>query len=239
MGLSLAVAASLLLGAPDAGTPGHAMTPEVSALVARVQAFYERTADFTAGFRQEYTYAAFRRTQVSTGTVTYLKPAKMRWEYRQPSARTFVLAGDRAYLLDPAAKLLTRSRLRSNQLSASVTFLWGQGKLAEEFDITRAPCAACEKPGARPTVLLELRPRVADPRFQEVLLEVDPATAQVVRSTVVDPDGSRNVISFEGLKANVGVTPDTFILQPPPGTQEQDVLTADDAPAPRPDGGAR
>ena len=236
---SLAVLASLLLAAPDAGAPARApLSPEVEALVKRVQGFYERTADFKAGFRQEYTYAAFKRTQVSTGTVTYKKPAMMRWEYLAPSPRTFVLARDRAYLHDPAAKLLTRSRLQSNQLSASVTFLWGQGKLADEFSIALAPCPACATLGPdhpKASVLLELTPLRADPRFRQVLLEVEPVSAQVLRSTVVDPDGSRNAITFLDLKPNVGVSSEAFVLTPPPGTQEQDFLAAD--PSPQADAG--
>jgi outer membrane lipoprotein carrier protein len=223
----VAVLLSLLPAALDAGAPPP--DPAVKALVERVQAFYEKTEDFTADFRQEYAYQASRRTQVSTGTVTYRKPAMMRWEYLTPSPRTFVLAQDRAYLYDPQARLLTRSALQTNQLSASVTFLWGQGKLADEFSITAVPCAACAAVGPthpRAGVLLLLTPRRQDPRFREVRLEVDPASAQVLRSTVVDPDGSENTITFLGLKANVGVDKSVFVLSPPPGTQLQDYLGA-------------
>ena len=41
------------------------MTPEVKALVDRMQGFYERTQDFTADFKQEYHYKTFNRTVVS------------------------------------------------------------------------------------------------------------------------------------------------------------------------------
>lgn len=219
--------------AADAGVPEArpAMDPEVKALVDRMQAFYETTRDFTAQFRQDYTYKAFKRTQSSSGTVTYRKPALMRWEYQAPSPRTFVLAGDRVFAHDPEAKLLTRAALATNQLSASVTFLWGQGKLADEFHIVRKPCDKCL--GAA----LELTPLRPDPRFKRITLEVDEQTAQVRRSTVVDPDGSENAITFLELKPNVGIDEKHFRLAPPPGTQVQDFLTASGAPSTR-DGGA-
>lgn len=220
--------------APDGGASlGPAkppMLPEVKALVDRMQAFYELTKDFTAGFRQDYTYAASKRATSSSGTVTYKKPAQMRWEYAQPSPRTFVLAGDRVYMYDPEAKLVTRAALASNQLSASVTFLWGQGKLAEEFAIAKKPCPECEAVSPdhpRRSFLLELVPLKPDPRLKKVLLEVDRATAQVLKSTVVDPDGSVNAISFLDLKTNTGVEEKAFRLTPPPGTQVQDFLGPD------------
>lgn len=219
--------------AADGGAPAMARAPlstEVKALVDRIQVFYEHTRDFTADFRQDYTYAASKRSKSSSGTVAYKRPAQMRWEYLEPTARTFVLSGDRVYMHDPEARLVTRAALASNQLSASVTFLWGQGKLADEFSITKKPCPACEEvSSAHPTrgVLLELIPLRPDPRFRKVLLEVDATTAQVLKSTVVDPDGSVNAISFLRLKPNTGVEDQVFKLTPPPGTQVQDFLLPD------------
>jgi outer membrane lipoprotein carrier protein len=158
------------------------MAPEVKSLVERMQSFYEKTDDFTASFKQEYTYKAFKRTQTSTGLVTFKKPGLMRWEYAKPSPKSFVLAGEKVYAYDPEAMTLTKASINTHQLSASVTFLWGQGKLADEFDISRAECKACQGP------LLALDPVKPDPRFKQIRLEVDPKTAQVLQSTVVDPD---------------------------------------------------
>ncbi len=207
-----------------AAKPAPAMTPEVKALVDRMQAFYEGTGDFSADFEQRYTYKAFKRTQVSTGTVVFKKPALMRWEYLTPAKKTFVLAGDKVYAYDPEAMLLTRANIATNQLSASVTFLWGQGKLAEEFQIEKTACKACT--GTQ----LTMTPLKPDPRFKQILLEVDPKTAQVLKSTVIDPDGSQNAITFKNMKTNTGVSADAFKLDPPEGTQIQDFTGAGKAP---------
>jgi outer membrane lipoprotein carrier protein len=213
------------------------LAPEVKALVDRVQAFYEKTADFTARFRQDYAYKAFKRTQTSSGTVTFKKPGKMRWEYEKPASKTFVLAGDKVYAYDPEAKLLTRAAIGTNTLSASVTFLWGQGKLADEFSIVKKPGAL--DAGVAVTAVLELTPLVVDPRFKKVLLEVDLATAQVVKSTVIDPDGSENAITFLDLKTNTGVDEKVFKLAPPAGTQVQDFTQQAGGAAQVTDGGAK
>ena len=193
----LLVAYAMVLGAADAGTPAvkkpvdagvvlkvdagvasvdagvkkAELAPDVKALVDRVQAFYEKTQDFTADFKQDYTYKVFKRTQTSSGKVTFKKPALMRWEYEKPSPKTFVLAGDRVFAHDPEAKLLTRAALNTNQLSASVTFLFGIGKLENEFSIVKKACPKCT--GTQ----LEMTPLIVDPRFKRIYLEVDDKTA--------------------------------------------------------------
>jgi outer membrane lipoprotein carrier protein len=210
----------LVLATGPAPAAERSMAPEVKALVDRMQGFYERTQDFTADFKQEYHYKTFNRTVVSTGTVAFQKPAKMRWEYLTPSKRSFVLSADRIYALDPEAQTLTKAALPTSQLSASVTFLWGKGKLSDEFDISRTECKECLG------TLLTLLPKKPDARFREVQLDIDPKSAQVRRSIVIDPDGSRNVITFSNLKTNVSLPKETFQLTPPPGTQIIDTTTA-------------
>lgn len=192
------------------------VAPEVLELVNRMQAFYEKTQDFSSEFKQDYKYKALRRTQSSTGKVTYKKPGLMRWEYQKPSERTFVLAGEKVYAYDPAAQTLSVGRIDTSQLSASVTFLFGQGKLMDEFSITQEACKDCKG------TLLVLDPLKPDPRFRQVRLEVEPKTAQVLKSTVVDPDGSENAIAFLNLKTNVGIAADSFKLNPPEGTRIDD-----------------
>jgi outer membrane lipoprotein carrier protein len=152
--------------------------------------------------------------------VKFKKPGLMRWDYRTPGAKTFLLTGDRAYALDPDALTLTKTPVDQSQLSAAVTFLFGKGNLADEFDISKQACSTCQG------VLLVLNPKKPTPRFKRVLLEVDPKTAQVLKSTVIDPDGSRNAITFENLKTNVGLTDAQFKLTPPPNTQILDMTKA-------------
>jgi outer membrane lipoprotein carrier protein len=184
-----------------------------------MQGFYEKIADFTASFRQDYTYKSFNRTQTSTGKVWFLKPAMMRWDYEKP-AKTFVLSGDKAYIYDPEAMTLTIAGIKSNELSAAVTFLWGAGRLEKEFSIARQPCPECQG------VLLELTPLGPEARYQKVKLEVDPKTAQVLRTIVIDPDGSENAIAFSELKINPGVSKEQFKIKTPKDTQVVDLTKA-------------
>jgi outer membrane lipoprotein carrier protein len=224
----LAVAAACVLtggmgGRAWAGEPAkgegrvhRATAVGVKAIVERMQRFYERTQDFTAEFKQSYAHKTFGRTQSSSGKVLFKKPSLFRWEYEKPAAKTFLLTADRVYTFDPAAQLLTKAAVDTSQLSASVTFLMGKGKLDREFDFAHLPCEKCRG------VLLELTPKAPDPRFNKIHFEVDAKTGQVSRSVVFDPNGDENTIEFENLKTNVGLTDEPFKLKPPEGTQVQD-----------------
>jgi outer membrane lipoprotein carrier protein len=191
------------------------MDPEVRKAVDSMQKFYEDTRDFQADFHQTYKYKTFARTSEATGQMRFKKEGpSMRWDYLKPDEKVFVIAAEKVFFYDKAAKQLTISRIAADRLSASVTFLWGQGKLDREFRITKAG-----RKDLTGGVALELVPRLADPRFQKIFFLLDPKTFSVKDSLVIDPDGSENRMSFTGVKANSGFSSDVFKINPPEGTQ--------------------
>ncbi len=188
--------------------------PEVARVVARMQAFYENTRDFQAKFDQTYTYKAFNRTQKSQGRVKFAKPAIMRWDYEKPSPKVFVVAKDKVFMYDPSAQVLHKSGFSTDRLSTSVTFLWGRGRLADEFDIRRAT-----RTDLAEGVALELVPKKPDPRYQKIFFLIDSKTYAVKATLVVDADGSENRMEFSDVKINPGLKDDDLLLRPPKGTQ--------------------
>jgi len=209
-------------------SPGVPMDPSVQKQVAAVQAFYEKTHDLTAHFEQRYHYASFNRTQQSAGQVVIRKPKKgaagaagspaMRWDYQTPEAKSIVVTGGYVYMYQPESLQLTKSSLDLSTLSASITFLWGAGSLTDSFYISRA-----ERKDLTPGVALELVSKKPDARFQRVFMLIDPKTAQVTQTIVVDPDGSENHMTFSDMKVDQGVPDSRFHLDVAPGTQVTDL----------------
>ncbi len=50
-------------------------------IVDRVQAFYDKTTTYKAGFKQRYIVKAYDKTKDSAGSVIFEKPGKMSWRY--------------------------------------------------------------------------------------------------------------------------------------------------------------
>ena len=181
-------------------------------LARKVQAFYEGTKDFSASFTQKYKYKAMARTQTSKGTVQVKKPGLMRWDYTQPYEKLFLLDGKALWMWDPSDETVMVNRsFSSDQLSAAVTFLWGKGKLSDEFRISKA-----NKPAYGETVL-ELVPRKPQSGFTKLYFAVDPETGAVQTSVVIDSQGNENRIEFADVKTNTGVPASRFTFEVPKG----------------------
>ena len=223
-GLTLAAAPALAAGgapaakAAKAGKPpaaprGH-VAKDARALVAKVQAFYEHTRAFEAHFQQTYTYKAFHRTMHSAGTVAFKKPGLMRWDYETPRKKSFIVDGHDLWIWTPAdMEAIRRKGFSTNQLSTSITFLWGKGRLADEFDIVRH--------GTDGLKLTPLTPQ----GFASVRFQVDRKTGQVESSTVIDAQGNENRIVFSKVTLNAKLPDSRFHFTPPKGAEVKELTS--------------
>lgn len=208
----------LLADARIEKAPEASPAPTAAELAERVQSFYEHTQDFKASFTQRYQYKAMGRTQTSSGTVEVKKPGFMRWDYAKPHEKLFLLDGKSLWIWDPADEAVVVNRsFSSDQLSAAVTFLWGKGKLADEFEITRA-----DKPAFGDTVL-ELVPRKPQSGFTKLYFGIDAKTGAVVTSVVIDSQGNENRIEFTDPRTNTNIPASRFKFEVPKGATVQEL----------------
>jgi outer membrane lipoprotein carrier protein len=208
--LTLLVAALTADIAPQKAPPAHDLKPTVRAM----QAFYEKAKDCSAAFTQTYENQAFKKTLKSTGTLRFKKPGMLRFDYAQPEPKFFVVKSDRITSYVPAAQQAMVGSFKADQLSASVTFLFGRGNLEAEFDIQ-----AADRTDLAPGTALLLLPRKADSRLARLYFVVDPSTFAVKESLVVDPSGNENRFDFSDIKPNLGLSEKDFDDSLPQGTQ--------------------
>lgn len=169
-------------------------------VLAGLQEVYDKTISFEANFRQTYWNKLFDRTDTSEGTLSYQKPGKMRWDYQKPNAKSFILNKNTLWMVEPQEKIAYINRcFQSDALTASLVFLGGKGKLAEQFKIVK------NNPNE-----LTLTPKVKNPVFEQLILVVDPKTFRVTQSTLIDIDGNKNVFKFEGSRFNHKISQSQF-----------------------------
>ncbi|TMA77428.1 MAG: outer membrane lipoprotein carrier protein LolA [Deltaproteobacteria bacterium] len=206
-----ALVAALLLAVP-AKDPGRA-------IARRVQAFYAQTKDFSAGFRQHYTYVAIGRVEESEGVVQVKKPGRVRWDYAKPDRRTLYVEGRTLWIWRPDDQEAQVKRdFGGEQLSSAFTFLWGKGNLLKDF----SPRAVPAPEGLPKGDALELTPIKAMPGIEKLVFVVA-RDGQVLASVVTNPQGDLNQIVFTGAKIDQGLSDSLFHFAPPKGAYVQEL----------------
>jgi outer membrane lipoprotein carrier protein len=197
--------------APVAASSAPAL--DAAGVMEGVQRFYQTTSDFKARFKQTFLNKAHGRTQVSEGRVFFKKPGKMRWDYDKPVPKLFVSDGQMLWVYEPQESQVFKRSLRSSQLPTALTFMSGTGRLGDEFTPTLLPSPTAGRH------VLELTPKKNAGDYQSLRLEVDAATFAVVSSTVVDPVGNLNTVTFSDFKTNQGLPDKGFDFTPPAGVR--------------------
>jgi outer membrane lipoprotein carrier protein len=190
--------------------------PTAESIANRVQAFYDQTKTFQAGFKQEYFIKLHDQKKTSEGRVAFEKPGRMSWKYDEPNGNRVVSDGKVLKVYERENQQMFEQPVDKSQYPAALSFLMGQGELTKSFSLRLLD----------PTIVhfengwvLEGTPKDPTPPHQKVLLFVDAATSQVRRVLIIDAQGNRNRFDFENPQVNTSVPPGEFNFTPPAGTQ--------------------
>ncbi len=200
---------------PDAVQLAEVKAKTLPEVIAKIQNTYDATKTFSAKFVQRYTFTALRRTQESSGSVVFQKPGLMRWDYATPSTKSFIIDGKKLWIHQPDDHLAFVDHcFKQDGLTASVRFLWGAGKIDEDFTAEWFSGVF----GAATDLHIQLTPKEANGIFRRLILVVDPTTFRVKQSVVVDNQGNVNQFMFNDAVFDQKVGPETFHVNLPKGT---------------------
>ncbi len=189
---------------------------DLHTVLERMQKRYDQAKDFRARFSQNYRRAVVGRSTLSTGTITFKKPGRMRWDYDKPEARMFLSNGQVLWLYEPTEKQAFKQDLKTSQLPAALAFLMGKGQIVDEFDVTFAKDDHHGRPG---DFHLALSPKQPQSAYKSILFIVDPKDFLVRESVLVDSQGNTNHFVFDGLQVNGKVPDSVFRWSPPAGVR--------------------
>ena len=190
----------------------HAAEQDTSEVVAKVQKAYDSAKDLHAKFDQSI-HSQFGGDKKASGDVWLKKPGRMRWDYVTPEKKLMISDGKTLWVYEPEDAQAFKQDLKSSSLPSSVAFLLGEGKLADEFEITPLKSEKLEQ------TLLKLVPKVATAAYRYIEFTVDSKSGQVVQTTLYDQQGGTNRLSFGTIETNKGVSDDKFRFKPPAGTK--------------------
>jgi len=190
------------------------------ATLAAVQKRYDAVRDLRARFVQTSSNSGFQET--AKGTVLVQRPGRIRWTYDPPDGRVLVLDGSAIRSYSPEEKQLQIAPLKEGVVSpTALSFLMGDGKLADEFEGRIVPA---DKAAGSSGLGIELVPRSGDPSFESLVLWVDPSSHELRESVVVDLFGNRTRLELSDAVYNAGLAPDAFRLEPSDLPETTDVI---------------
>jgi outer membrane lipoprotein carrier protein len=209
--------------APPAAAPGKngparpaaaskPITPpsNVDQHVQLLQSRYDTTADFTADFTQSVDVPTLGKTLDSSGKVFFKRPGRMRWEFVEPEKQTIVADGATLWVYQPEHRQVLKAPFRAAfQSTTPLSFLFGVGKLSEDFD-----ASLISTEGDR--VRLRLEPK-QDTEIGTIVLTADRRSYDIAAAEITDPLGNVTRLTFTNLKRGVGLQNTDFVFHVPDG----------------------
>lgn len=176
--LPLALAAALLVPLA-AGAQGDAW-----ASLDRVRDSLAAAGPSQASFTQTYVPAGFSSGETESGTLALSLPDCLRWDYRQPYSKTFLLCGEVAHYWNAEDRAGRRYTIdRENEPGLDLLLL-GVEELKTRYRAT-------QKRADNGRVSIDLVPRKRLEAVAQATLVVDPAANRLVGLSYQDREGNR------------------------------------------------
>src|SRR5580765_3374087 len=206
----LAVAAFFLCGAVMQGQQAN-----LRETAHAVDEHYNHLKTFKAAFTEIYQGDGISRTE--SGTLWLKKPGRMRWEYRVPREKLFLIDSQNAYFYVTGDRQARKTPIKKlDDIRSPLRYLLGKTKLEKELEgLSLAPDLAPIQTGD--TVLRGV-PKAMKDRVSEVVLEVS-AAHQIHRIVIHSVDGTITDFRFSQMEEDVPVQDSLFRFTPPPGVE--------------------
>jgi outer membrane lipoprotein carrier protein len=174
---------------------------------------YNRLQSLKSTFTEIYQAPGISRSE--SGVLWLKKPGRMRWEYRNPREKLFLVDSQNAYFYVPGERQARKTSLKKvDDLRSPLRYLLGKTKLEKDLEgLSLAPDVAPIQPG---NLVLRGVPKAMKDRISEVLLEISPAH-QITRIVIQGTDSTITEFRFTQMEENVPVPDSLFRFNPPQG----------------------
>lgn len=201
------------------GLPVFAQSLSIDELTGKIQATYDRTADFKAEFVQEATIKSMGKTTKEEGTVYLKKPERMLWDYDAPSMKKLIINPQKAWLYIPDEQIVYVQDARQI-LSSKMTirFLTGIGRLTDDFAVSFPAEGSTDGAG---NYQILLKPRGYETGIKQLLLIIASDTYHIMGCVFTDLYENETRLTFRNMTFNTDPPDGLFEFTPPPGVTVQ------------------
>lgn len=185
-------------------------TPEEAA--ANLEKALRAAGTLQARFEQLYYSMSVAAPLRERGELSFQRPNRMRWEYRDPQDKVFLFKDGVFEMYIPEEKTLTRSRVSQEAYESDILgILLGARSFAEAYVIENNPFPT----DAERVRQIRLTPR-EEGEFSHILLEIDERTWLLRRAVFIEWAGNKREFIFSQVRTNVRLPARLFELKVPP-----------------------
>jgi len=194
------------------GTGACAQQPTAAELAKKVDAHYNHLHSLETRYAERYQGMGMDRTE--TGTLTLLKPGRMRWAYDSPPGKVFLLDGTNAISYTPGDAEATRfPEKKLDDLRSPLRFLLGHTELEKELHGLSVTLVNLD---GQTGYTLWGTPVGMEQRMRSLAVTVD-AQGVIHTLRVEEIDGAITTFTFSEMHENVPVSDSDFRFIPPSG----------------------
>ena len=198
-------------------TAQSAASTDVHTVAQLVDSHYNKLHALRANFTERYEGLGMTRSE--SGTLSLLKPGRMRWDYSSPAGKVFLIDGKSAWFYTPGAAQVQRIAAKQlDDLRSPLRFLLGHTQLEKELSGLKLA------QGPQGTLVVAGQPKGQENRVQRIALTVAPASGAILGIEIEETDGAITRFTFAGEQTNVALPENTFRFAPPAGVPVVDAL---------------
>jgi len=199
----------------DTGPVPQVADPTLARILDQWDKKQQESVTLVASFTERKDLKLLAKPVISHGEFYYSRPNHVRWEYKEPDHKVYVITEDMYTAYFPALKRAEAVPIKKFLGKRMFRFLAvGQriGDLARYYDFRLA--AQSDVKGTH-LLLLTPRSRTVRDHVAEMKIWVDETTGLPRQLQYFEPDGDTTLLAFEDMRTNVDVAADLFKITLP------------------------
>ncbi len=197
----------------------------------RLQAVYDKTTCIATDFRQVTVMNINRRKRQGAGTLIFMKPGHMRWDYSTPDRQVLISDGKTISMyFENLRQMIVTSAREYLQSDVTYSFFAGTGKILQNFTVLPADSEVIEEKSTAPDAyVIKLIPKISHPQIDHLYVWISKDNFLIARLRIVDHFDTVTDLFFENTgtscvvdrngKGKQSINVGMFDFTPPGGTE--------------------
>lgn len=187
---------------------------EADRALALVRKTYSSLKGLQAGFVQTEERPGVGVSVREEGTLFFLPPDRMRWDYGGKRPHEVVISGSRVWIYTPSRRQVILRKMTPREMrTGAATLLTGLDGIEEDFTVQSRPIGAGE------SIPLDLFPIEDNQPYDKISILVAPDSGLIERIAIHHKLGNVTTITFQGIKTGVKLEQKLFEWNIPSGTE--------------------